>query len=188
MPFIPTILPGIIIFEPTVFPDDRGFFFESYNKRLFGSNNILNEFVQDNQSFSAYGVIRGLHYQQNPHAQSKLVRVLDGTILDVVVDIRKGSPTFGKSFSIELSASNKKQIFIPKGFAHGFSVLSQQAEISYKCDQFYNKQSEAGIRYDDAQLNIDWQIPPDEALISGKDALLPAFNPSLEAFIYGQDV
>jgi dTDP-4-dehydrorhamnose 3,5-epimerase len=188
MPFTPTILPGILIFEPTVFPDDRGFFFESYNKRLFGGNNISNEFVQDNQSFSVYGVIRGLHYQQSPHAQSKLVRVLHGSILDVVVDIRKGSPTFSKSFSIELSAENKKQIFIPRGFAHGFSVLSETAEISYKCDQFYNKESEAGIRYDDTQLNIDWQIPHDKALISGKDALLPSFNPALEAFIYDQDV
>jgi dTDP-4-dehydrorhamnose 3,5-epimerase len=187
MPFSPTPLPGVIIFEPVVFPDERGFFFESYNQRLFFANKILNEFVQDNQSFSAYGVIRGLHYQREPEAQSKLVRVLQGSILDVIVDLRVGSPGFGKSYSVELSAENKKQIFIPKGFAHGFSVLSEIAEISYKCDQFYNKQSEAGIRYNDAKLNIDWKIPADKALISGKDALLPDFNHAMEDFIYKQD-
>ncbi len=152
MPFTATHLPGVIIFEPVVYPDDSGFFFESYNQRLFHENHILSHFVQDNQSFSAYGVIRGLHYQREPHAQAKLVRVLQGKILDVVVDLRAGSPGFGKSYSIELSAGNKKQIYIPKGFAHGFSVLSETAEISYKCDQFYNKQSESGIRYNDARL------------------------------------
>jgi dTDP-4-dehydrorhamnose 3,5-epimerase len=184
MPFITTPLPGVIVFEPRIFPDDRGFFFESYNQRLFQENNILNIFVQDNQSFSAYGVIRGLHYQRVPHAQSKLVRVVQGKILDVVVDMRTGSPAFGKSFGIELSAENKKQLFIPRGFAHGFSVLSETAELAYKCDQFYNKQSEAGIRYNDPQLNIDWMIPPGKALISEKDALLPDFNPSITDFIY----
>jgi len=184
MPFTVTSFPGVIIFDPAVFPDDRGFFFESYNQRLFHANQITNVFVQDNQSFSAYGVIRGLHYQREPHAQSKLVRVLQGTILDVVVDMRTGSPSFGKSFGIELSAENKKQIFIPAGFAHGFSVLSETAEISYKCDQFYNKQSEAGIRYNDPYLNIDWKIPRDQELISAKDLLLPVFNSSVKDFIY----
>ena len=184
MPFTVTPFPGVIIFDPAVFPDDRGFFFESYNQRLFHANQITNVFVQDNQSFSAYGVIRGLHYQREPHAQSKLVRVLQGTILDVVVDMRTGSPSFGKSFGIELSAENKKQIFIPAGFAHGFSVLSETAEISYKCDQFYNKQSEAGIRYNDPYLNIDWKIPRDQELISAKDLLLPVFNSSVKDFIY----
>jgi dTDP-4-dehydrorhamnose 3,5-epimerase len=187
MPFTPTPLPGVIIFEPVVYPDERGFFFESYNRRLFHTNQIINEFVQDNQSFSSYGVIRGLHYQRQPHSQSKLIRVLQGEILDVVVDLRLGSPGFGKSYSIELSAENKKQIFIPKGFAHGFSVLSETAEISYKCDQFYNKQSEAGIRYNDAKLNIDWQIPAEKALISVKDAQLPDFRPSMTDFTYKQD-
>lgn len=187
MPFTTTPLPGVIIFEPVVYPDERGFFFESYNQRIFHANNILNEFVQDNQSFSSYGVIRGLHYQLEPYAQSKLVRVLQGRILDVIVDLRVGSPGFGKSYSIELSAENKKQIFIPKGFAHGFSVLSEIAEISYKCDQFYNKQSEAGIRYNDIKLNIDWQIPADKALISIKDVQLQDFNPSVADFIYNQD-
>jgi dTDP-4-dehydrorhamnose 3,5-epimerase len=184
MPFITTPLPGVIVFEPRVFPDDRGFFFESYNQRLFHENNILNLFVQDNQSFSAYGVIRGLHYQRAPHAQSKLVRVVQGNILDVVVDMRAGSPAFGKSFSIELSAENKKQLFIPRGFAHGFSVLSETAELAYKCDQFYNKQSESGIRHNDPQLDIDWKIPPGKAVISEKDAQLPDFNPSITDFIY----
>ena len=184
MLFTTTPLPGVIVFEPRVFPDERGFFFESYNQRLFNDNNILNVFVQDNQSFSSYGVIRGLHYQREPHAQSKLVRAILGRILDVVVDIRAGSPTFGKSFSLELSAENKKQLFIPRGFAHGFSVLSETAELAYKCDQFYNKQSESGIRYNDHLLNIDWQIPPDKALISTKDAQLPEFNSAMADFIY----
>jgi dTDP-4-dehydrorhamnose 3,5-epimerase len=184
MPFTETVLPGVIIFEPTVFPDGRGFFFESYNQRLFQSNHITNEFVQDNQSFSVYGVIRGLHYQREPYAQAKLIRVLKGRILDVVVDLRSGSPGFGKSYSIELSAENRKQIFVPKGFAHGFSVLSESAEISYKCDQFYNKQSESGIRYNDKFLKIDWQIPPGKELISDKDAQLEEFSPSLTDFIY----
>ena len=184
MLFTKTFLPGVIVFEPRIFPDERGFFFESYNQRLFNDNNILNVFVQDNQSFSSYGVIRGLHYQREPYAQVKLVRVVLGKILDVVVDLRTGSPTFGQSFGIELSAENKKQLFIPRGFAHGFSVLSETAELAYKCDQFYNKQSESGICYNDPLLNIDWKIPPDKALISIKDAQLPGFNPSIADFIY----
>jgi len=184
MPFIPTLLPGVIIFEPAVYPDDRGFFFESYNQRLFTANQIPAVFVQDNQSFSSYGVIRGLHYQREPHAQAKLIRVLEGTILDVVVDMRVGSPGFGKSYSIELSAENKKQLFIPRGFAHGFSVLSETAAILYKCDQFYNKQSEAGLRYNDNKLKIDWQIPSEKALISAKDELLPGFSANIADFIY----
>ncbi len=184
MAFKETSLPGVIIFEPAVYPDERGFFFESYNKRLFISNNISNEFVQDNQSYSVYGVIRGLHYQKEPHAQSKLVRVLYGEILDVVLDLRVGSPGFGKTYDVRLSAENKKQIFVPKGFAHGFSVLSETAVISYKCDQFYNKQSEAGFRFDDTVLNINWQIPPDKTLISEKDTQLPAFDLSISDFIY----
>jgi dTDP-4-dehydrorhamnose 3,5-epimerase len=155
MPFTENFLNGITIFEPKVYPDQRGFFFESYNKQLFQDNGIFTEFIQDNQSFSVYGVIRGLHYQREPFAQAKLVRVLEGGILDVVLDIRAKSPTFGKTYSIVLSSDNKKQIFVPKGFAHGFSVLSETAVISYKCDQFYNKQSEAGIRFNDPGLNID---------------------------------
>jgi dTDP-4-dehydrorhamnose 3,5-epimerase len=184
MPFTENLLPGIIIFEPVVYPDQRGFFFESYNKQLFHANGILNEFIQDNQSFSVYGVIRGLHYQREPFAQSKLVRVLEGSILDVVLDIRAKSPSFGKTFSIVLSSDNKKQLFVPKGFAHGFSVLSETAVISYKCDQFYNKQSEAGICFNDPDLNIDWQIPADKILISEKDEQLPEFDSSLKDFIF----
>jgi dTDP-4-dehydrorhamnose 3,5-epimerase len=184
MPFTETPLPGVIIFEPTVYPDERGFFFESYNKQLFQTNRILNEFIQDNQSNSSYGVIRGLHFQREPHAQAKLVRVIQGRILDVVVDLRLGSSGFGKCYSIELSAENRKQIFIPKGLAHGFSVLSETAEVFYKCDQLYNRQSEAGIRYNDSHLKIDWQIPVARTIISKKDQELPEFSPDLPYFVY----
>ena len=175
MPFIKTDFPGLYLFEPLVFEDERGFFFESYNESVFRKNNIGAAFIQDNQSFSRYGVIRGLHYQLEPYAQSKLVRVLQGAILDVVVDLRKGSPVFGNSLSIELSATNKKQLFIPKGFAHGFSVLSETADVMYKCDNFYNKESESGIIYNDVSLKIDWRIPAGKAIISSKDLGLPAF-------------
>src|SRR6185436_19700472 len=149
MPFITTELPGLLVFEPKVFEDSRGYFFESYNENIFQQQGIQCRFVQDNQSSSSYGVIRGLHYQLNPHAQTKLVRVLEGSILDVVVDIRKGSPSFGQVFVVELSAENKKQLLIPKGFAHGFSVLSETAIVFYKCDAFYQRESEKGIRFDD---------------------------------------
>jgi dTDP-4-dehydrorhamnose 3,5-epimerase len=186
MPFTKTPLPGLYIFEPSVYPDERGYFFESYNKKLFEANGIPNEFVQDNQSLSCYGVIRGLHYQREPYAQAKLVRVLEGRVLDVVVDLRAGSPGFGKSFCLELSSENKKQIFIPKGFAHGFSVLSERAEISYKCDQFYHKPSEGGIRYNDLLLRIDWMVPADKALVSEKDVQLPAFDPNLGLFKFSE--
>jgi dTDP-4-dehydrorhamnose 3,5-epimerase len=182
MPFINTDFPGLMIFEPSVFEDPRGYFFESYNQQLFSNNGIDNHFVQDNQSLSRYGVIRGLHYQLSPYAQAKLVRVLKGTILDVVVDIRKGSPDFGKVFSIELSAENRKQLFIPPGFAHGFSVLSESAEVMYKCDNFYHKKSEAGIRFDDPQLNIDWKIPAGKQLVSAKDIELPLFKDCINNF------
>jgi dTDP-4-dehydrorhamnose 3,5-epimerase len=174
MPFIATEIPGLLVFEPKVFADSRGYFFESYNANIFKQEGVDIVFVQDNQSSSCYGVIRGLHYQLNPHAQTKLVRVLTGKILDVAVDMRNGSPTFGRFYSIELSADNKKQLLVPKGFAHGFSVLSERAEVLYKCDGFYNKESEGGIRFDDPSLNIDWGIPAAEAIISDKDKLLPS--------------
>jgi dTDP-4-dehydrorhamnose 3,5-epimerase len=174
MPFQETIFPGLLIFEPKVFEDSRGCFFESYNENVFKEQGIHFQWVQDNQSSSAYGVIRGLHFQQPPFAQTKLIRVLKGKILDVVVDIRKGSPVFGKSFIIELSAKNKRQLLIPKGFAHGFSVLSKKAEVMYKCDGFYNKESEGGILYNDQALAIDWQIPLEDAIVSEKDEQLPA--------------
>lgn len=183
MTFTETGFPGLIIIEPTVFADSRGYFFESYNENNFIKEGIDIKFVQDNQSKSSYGVIRGLHYQLAPYAQTKLIRVLSGKILDVVVDIRKGSPTFGKSFSLELSALNNKQLLIPKGFAHGFSVLSDTAEVMYKCDAFYNKASEAGIAYDDKELNIDWKIPAQNAIISAKDKINPLFKDCKNNFI-----
>jgi dTDP-4-dehydrorhamnose 3,5-epimerase len=184
MPFIPTYFPGLLVFEPEVYVDNRGYFFESFNRLVFLQAGIDINFVQDNQSFSRYGVIRAMHFQLLPHAQTKLVRVLSGKILDVVLDIRKGSPTYGKHFSIELSDENKKQLFIPKGFAHGFSVLSETAEVLYKCDTFYNKESEAGIRYNDPALGIDWQIPAGKEIISEKDRHLPVFAECRSNFIY----
>ena len=182
MPFHTCDIKGLIVIEPKVFEDSRGYFFEAYNQGLFQTNGVLPVFVQDNQSRSTYGVIRGLHYQLNPYAQSKLVRVLEGTILDVAVDIRKNSPTYGQHFSIELSAENKKQLFLPAGFAHGFSVLSETAIVLYKCDAFYNKQSEGGIRYNDESLNIDWKINPKEAIVSDKDVELPFFKDATSNF------
>jgi dTDP-4-dehydrorhamnose 3,5-epimerase len=176
MPFYKTEFPDLVTFEPKVLEDSRGYFFESYNEKQFNDAGIGNRFVQDNQSKSSYGVIRGLHYQLHPFAQAKLIRVVYGIILDVVVDLRNGSPTFGKSYSVELSDDNKKQLFIPAGFAHGFSVLSETAIISYKCDHFYNKEAEAGIRYNDPQLKIDWKIPPGKEIVSEKDLQLPDFE------------
>lgn len=173
MPFIKTEFPGLLIYEPVVFGDSRGYFFESYNHNVFSAEGIDINFVQDNQARSSYGVIRGLHYQINPYAQTKLIRVLHGTILDVVVDLRKGSPTYTKAFTLVLSFENRKQLLIPKGFAHGYSVLSETAEVFYKCDTFYNKAAEGGILYNDPSLNIDWNIPDDKAIVSDKDTLYP---------------
>jgi len=184
MPFIQTHISNLVVFEPKVIEDSRGYFFESFNLQTFRAEGIDINFVQDNQSSSNRGVIRGLHYQLDPYAQVKLIRVLSGRILDVAVDIRKGSPTFGESFSIELSAENKKQLFIPAGFAHGFSVLSDQAEVFYKCDSFYNKESEAGILYNDPSLNIDWEIPAGKEIISEKDKGLPLFAKCRNNFIF----
>jgi dTDP-4-dehydrorhamnose 3,5-epimerase len=176
MPFIKTHIPNLLVFEPKVFEDSRGYFFESYNEQTFANEGVTIKFVQDNQAKSGYGVLRGLHYQLAPYAQTKLIRVLSGVILDVVVDIRKGSPTYSSVFTIELSAENKKQLLVPQGFAHGYSVLSETAEVMYKCDSFYNKQSEGGILYNDATLNIDWQIPLDKVIVSEKDIMLPSFE------------
>ena len=176
MPFIPTTIPGLIIYEPAVFEDSRGYFFESYNGRLFEENNLRISFVQDNQSKSSYGVVRGLHFQRPPHTQTKLVRVLKGVIIDVVVDLRAGSPTYGETFSIELSEENSKKLLVPIGFAHGFSVISQFAEVMYKCDEYYHKESESGIRYNDSQLAIDWKIPEASMIVSDKDSVLPLFK------------
>lgn len=182
MAFLNTGFPGLVVYEPRVFHDERGYFYESYNQHTFEQEGITFRFVQDNQARSVYGVIRGLHYQKEPHAQTKLLRVLEGTILDVVVDLRRGSPSFGKSFSIELSAENKKQLLIPKGFAHGYSVLSATSEVFYKCDTFYNKASESGISPTDDLLNIDWKIPGHKMIISPKDLQLPLLDASLDLF------
>lgn len=168
-----TYIKSLIIVEPTVFGDERGYFFEAYSETKFTDLGIDIEFVQDNQSFSKKGTLRGLHYQNPPFAQTKLVRVLDGEIIDVAVDLRKDSPTYGKSFSILLSAENKKQLLVPKGFAHGFSVISETASVMYKCDKFYNKDSEGGIKYDDPSLNIDWGMDLKKAIVSDKDQVLP---------------
>ncbi len=175
MPFIPTDFPGLLIFEPTLFEDSRGYFYESYNAKTFLDAGIDIVFIQDNQAQSSYGVLRGLHYQLQPYAQTKLIRVLQGNILDVVVDLRKGSPTYGRFFTVELSGKNKRQLLIPQGFAHGYSVLSPVAEVLYKCDRFYHKESEAGIIYNDPALGIDWQIPQDKIIVSEKDTVHPAF-------------
>jgi dTDP-4-dehydrorhamnose 3,5-epimerase len=186
MPFTPTTFPGLIIVEPVVLEDSRGYFFESYNENVFRANHIPVTFVQDNQSRSSYGVVRGLHYQRPPHAQSKLVRVLSGAVIDTVVDLRTGSPTYGETFSIELSAENKKQLFIPKGFAHGFAAISETAEVMYKCDGYYHRESESGILYNDPQLKIDWKIPMDQIRVSEKDRLLPLFNSYAGEFAFIQ--
>jgi len=184
MPFQQTDFPGLYVFEPKLFEDSRGYFFESYNEKTFSEQGVNIRWLQDNQSSSTYGVIRGLHYQLPPFAQSKLVRVLKGKILDVVVDIRVGSPMYGKAFAVKLSAKNKKQLLIPAGFAHGFSVLSKNAEVLYKCDAYYNKESEGGIKYNDPALNIDWQVSTDEALVSEKDDLLPNLADCKNSFAF----
>ena len=176
MPFIKTDLSDLLIYSPKVWEDHRGYFYESYNKNEFTEAGLVVDFVQDNQASSGFGVIRGLHYQMEPYAQTKLIRVLSGRILDVVVDIRKSSKTFGKVFTIELSASNRRQLLVPKGFAHGYSVLSETSEVFYKCDAFYKKESEAGIAYNDHELNINWGIPPGKEIISEKDKNYPALN------------
>ncbi|WP_346318989.1 dTDP-4-dehydrorhamnose 3,5-epimerase [Chitinophaga sp. YIM B06452] len=186
MPFRPTGIPGLLVFEPKVHEDERGYFFESYNESTFRDEGVEIQFVQDNQARSNYGVLRGLHFQLPPHAQAKLIRTLDGRILDVVVDLRKGSPAYGKVFSIELSAENKLQLLVPQGFAHGYSVLSPTAEVMYKCDNFYNKASEGGILYNDPALAIDWGIPLTEAVVSEKDKVLPLLADVQHNFIFQQ--
>ncbi|MCL5247316.1 dTDP-4-dehydrorhamnose 3,5-epimerase [Cellulophaga sp. 20_2_10] len=180
MKIIKTELEGCLIIEPTVFKDSRGYFFESHNTDHF--NKALGQnvsFVQDNQSFSTRGVVRALHYQKGGSAQAKLIHVLNGVILDVAVDLRPNSKTYGEYFSIELSSENKKQLFVPRGFAHGFSVLSDTAEVLYKCDNYYNKESEGGIIYNDSTLNIDWKLKSEEIKVSQKDLVLPTFKSAL---------
>ena len=176
MNFIETDIEGVFIVEPRVFPDARGHFFESWNRAAFEAAGLRYDFVQDNQSLSSRGTIRGLHFQKGEHAQAKLVRVIAGTVLDVAVDLRAGSPTFGRHVAAELSGENFRQLLIPRGFAHGFSVLSETAVFAYKCDNLYCRESEGGIRFDDPTLAIDWRIDPAKALTSDKDKLHPYFS------------
>ncbi len=171
-----THIKDLVIIRPDVYTDERGYFFEGYNQAIFNQEGINYKFTQDNQSFSKRGVIRGLHLQINPFAQAKLLRVLEGEILDVAVDLRKNSATYGQYESVVLSADNNKQLMIPSGFAHGFSVLSQTASVLYKVDRPYHKNSERGIRFDDPSLNIDWQLDPNEIIVSEKDLVLPYFK------------
>ena len=174
---IDTALEDCFIIEPKLFKDKRGYFFETFNQKSFNKiAGIDTKFVQDNESFSTKGVLRGLHYQIGDFAQAKLVRVICGKVWDVAVDIRKHSKTFGQYISVELSEENKKQLFVPRGFAHGFIVLSDTAVFSYKCDNFYDKSSERGIAYNDSKLNIDWQLHKNEFIVSEKDVILPKFE------------
>ncbi len=184
MPFTETGFPNLVVFEPLIWNDARGYFFESFNEKVFSDAGVQSSFIQDNQALSSYGVIRGLHFQKPPYAQSKLIRVLSGSILDVAVDIRVGSPCFGKAFVIELSAANKKQLFVPKGFAHGYSVISETAEVLYKCDEFYNKSAEGGISYNDKNLQIDWKIQDGQEVVSEKDKEYPTLSNFTSDFIF----
>lgn len=176
MNVIKTDIDGLLIIEPKIFNDSRGYFFESYTKSRYLSLGIGADFVQDNESSSSYGVVRGLHYQLPPYSQSKLVRVIYGNVLDVAVDLRRQSPTFGRYFSVELSHENKRQLFIPKGFAHGFAVLSERAVFAYKCDNYYAPEYERGILFNDPSLSIDWKIPAEKMIISDKDRKYPNFE------------
>lgn len=169
MKIIETAIEDVVIIEPRLFKDERGYFFESFSQREFEEKIRKISFVQDNESKSSYGVLRGLHFQKPPYAQSKLVRVIKGAVLDVTVDIRKGSPTFGKHVAVELTEENHLQLFIPRGFAHGFSVLSQEVIFQYKCDNFYAPQSEGALAWDDSDLNINWRIPTNQIILSEKD-------------------
>lgn len=176
MQVIETDIPGVLILEPRVFADHRGYFFESYNRQTLDHQGLQFDFCQDNEAQSEYGVLRGLHYQIGEASQTKLVRVIQGEVLDVAVDIRPGSSTYGKHVAMRLSAENKRQLLVPKGFAHGYVVLSETAIFSYKCDAFYSRQAEGGIHYGDPELNIDWLVPEDKITLSEKDQILPPFG------------
>jgi len=184
MEIIKTEIPGLLIIKPQVFGDKRGYFVESYSKNRYKEAGITADFIQDNISGSKYGVVRGFHYQLAPYSQSKLIQVLEGTVLDIAIDLRKESPTFGQHYSIELSAENNIQFYIPQGFAHGFSVLSQSATFSYKCDNYYNREAERGINYNDPHLGVDWKIPARDMIISPKDSALPLLKEAEMNFIY----
>ena len=184
MEIIKTYIEGLIIIKPQIFKDSRGYFFESFSQREFNEKVTPIQFVQDNESCSSYGVMRGLHFQKPPYSQSKLVRCVKGSVLDVAIDIRKGSPTYGKHVAIELSAENHLQFFIPKGFAHGFAVLSEEAILQYKCDEFYTPQSEGGIQLMDESLGINWPISADDAILSDKDKKYPKLSEITSDFDY----
>lgn len=173
-------IPGVYLIEPQLYDDDRGYFCESYNQRAFQEAGLDVQFVQDNQAFSTYGVLRGLHYQVPPFAQAKLVRVVSGQVLDIIVDIREGSPTYGQSIQVILSESNHRQLFVPQGFAHGYVVQSPSALFLYKCDNWYSKEHEGGIRFNDPLLALDWQLLPEELLLSEKDEQQPLFGAHLK--------
>lgn len=180
-------IPDVVIVEPEVFGDARGYFFESYSQRRFDEAVRPVRFVQDNESKSRYGVLRGLHFQKGEYAQSKLVRVVAGRVLDVAVDIRRGSPTFGKYVAVELTAENRRQLFIPRGFAHGFSVLSEEAVFQYKCDNPYAPQAEGAVAWDDPDIGIDWRLPAEAILLSAKDAANPRLRDAADLFDYNKD-
>ncbi len=184
MNVIKTEIEGVVIIEPTVFGDDRGYFYESFSQAEFEQKVCKTNFVQDNQSYSKYGVLRGLHFQKAPYAQSKLVRVVKGKVLDVAVDIRKGSPTYGKHVAVELSDENHRQLFVPRGFAHGFVVFSDEAIFQYKCDNFYSKESEGAIMWNDPNIGIDWGISESEAILSEKDKVNSSFTDFDSPFNY----
>lgn len=188
MNIIKTELDGVVIIEPRVFEDKRGYFFEAYSQREFDEAVMPIKFVQDNESMSSYGVMRGLHYQRMPYTQSKLIRCVRGRVLDVAVDIRHGSPTFGKHVAVELSEDNRRQLFIPRGFAHGFAVLSDKAVFQYKCDNFYHPESDAGISILDPSLGIEWQIPEDKAILSEKDLHHALLKDATPDFHYSQNL
>jgi len=184
MEVIKVDIPGLLIVKPSVFIDERGFFLETYNQKRYSEYGIKDKFVQDNLSKSSYGVIRGLHYQLAPYSQAKLVQVLKGKVLDVALDLREDSPTYGRHYSIELSEENKMQFYIPEGFAHGFSVLSEEVLFGYKCTNVYKKSAERGISYNDPELAIDWKIPAGKAVVSHKDNILPSFKEAEKNFIF----
>lgn len=188
MKVVSTAIEGLVVIEYDLFGDERGYFFESFSERRFCEQVRSVRFVQDNESKSSYGVLRGLHFQKPPHAQSKLVRVIKGRVLDVAVDIRRGSPTFGQHVAVELTEENHRQFFIPRGFAHGFSVLSDEAIFQYKCDNFYAPQSEGAIAWDDPDLAIDWRIPADKVLLSEKDRHHPRLNEAAWLFDYNENL
>ena len=187
MEVIKTAIPEVVILEPKVYQDDRGYFFEAFSEEVFSHLVTPTHFVQDNESRSSYGVVRGLHFQAPPHAQAKLVRVVKGSVLDVAVDLRKGSPSYGTHVAVELSEENHRMLFIPRGFAHGFSVLSPDDIFQYKCDKYYAPQSEGAVAWNDPTLSIDWRVPTSDVILSTKDAHHPCLDEFNTPFIYGEE-